>query len=170
MHKIERKGIFADTVDYPVTSAIRVLRSAGVSFSAHRFDYVEKGGTAHSSQVLGVDEHLVIKTLIFEDEHKQPLCVLMHGDKEVSTKALARIMGVKMIKPCQPEVAEKHSGYQVGGTSPFGLRKPLPIYMQATIASLPTLFINGGGRGFLVQLLPSDLIRVLNPQAVEIAQ
>ncbi len=152
-----------------MTPAIRVLRAEHVTFTPHVFAYVERGGTAHSSKTLGVDEHAIIKTLIFEDEHKEPLCVLMHGDREVSTKTLARLIGKKVIKPCAPEVAEKHSGYKVGGTSPFGLRKALPIYMQQSIGELPIMYINGGGRGFLVALAPSEAVRVLKPTLVDAA-
>lgn len=135
-----------------MTAAVRVFRQHGIAFEPHEFPYVEKGGTAHSSEMLGVSEHVVIKTLIMEDADKKPLCVLMHGDFEVSTKALARHLGTKTIAPCRPEVAEKHSGYQVGGTSPFGLKNPMPIYVEETILALPRIYINGGKRGFLVGL------------------
>lgn len=155
---------------HPITAAIRVLREHEVAFVPHEFAYVEKGGTAHSSKVLGVSEHAVVKTLIFEDEHKAPLCVLMHGDREVSTKTLARLIGKKLVKPCAPDVAEKHSGYKVGGTSPFGLRKAMPIYMQETITALERMYINGGGRGFLVAISPHDAVRVLQPTLVDVAQ
>lgn len=156
-------------VDHPVTQAVRVLREHQVAFTPHQFAYVEKGGTRHSSQVLGVDEHEVVKTLIFEDEHRKPLCVLMHGDREVSTKALARFIGCKLVRPCEPNTANRHSGYMVGGTSPFGLRSAMPIYCERSIAELPRLFINGGGRGFLVELAPSELLRVLAPTLVDAA-
>ncbi|MCC6808587.1 MAG: aminoacyl-tRNA deacylase [Deltaproteobacteria bacterium] len=156
--------------DHPITPAIRVLRAENVAFTPHTFDYVEKGGTAHSSKELGVDEHAIVKTLVFEDEHRAPIVVLMHGDREVSTKTLARIIGVKMLKPCAPDVAERHSGYKVGGTSPFGLKRTLPIYMQQTITTLERMYINGGGRGFLVSLAPSEAVRVLQPTLVEAAQ
>lgn len=155
---------------FPITMAVRVLRKATVSFVPHRYAWVEKGGTAASSKALGVDEHAVIKTLIFEDDARVPLCILMHGDREVSSKALARVRGVKSVGPCAPAVADKHSGYQVGGTSPFGLRRKMDIYMEASIALLPTMFINGGARGFLVELAPSDAVRVLLPMLVEVAQ
>ena len=153
----------------PVTPAIRVLRAAGVAYTPHVYDYEAKGGTAHSSASLGVDEHAVIKTLVMEDDTKRPLVVLMHGDRQVSTKSLARRLGVKSIQPCRPSVADRHSGYQVGGTSPFGLRRAMPIYMEASIASLPRIFVNGGRRGLLVELDPGELVRVLQPELVEVA-
>lgn len=154
---------------YPVTPAVHALRQAHVPFLPHLYTYVEKGGTANSSRALGVAEHEVVKTLVMEDDRKQPLIILMHGDREVSTKQLARAMGAKSVHPCDPAVAQKHSGYQVGGTSPFGTRKPLPIYMEKSILALPRLFVNGGSRGFLVELAPPDLARVLNPTLVEVA-
>ena len=155
--------------DYPVTMAIRVLRQNRVEFTPHLYDYEERGGTRVSSQQLGVDEHAVIKTLIFEDDAKKPLCILMHGDREVSAKNLARQLGRKSVGPCAPEVADRHSGYQVGGTSPFGLKRAMPVYFEKSIAALPLLYINGGARGFLVGLRPADLERVLEPIAVEVA-
>jgi len=151
----------------PVTPAIRMLREHKVEFSDHPYDYEERGGTAVSARELGVDEHVVIKTLIMEDEHKHPLVVLMHGDHEVSTKNLARHIGVKTIAPCTPEVANKHSGYMVGGTSPFGTRKRMPVYVQRTILELPKIYINGGHRGYLVGIAPQVLIDVLKPEAVD---
>jgi Cys-tRNA(Pro) deacylase len=153
----------------PVTAAIRALRAAGAPFEARPYRYEPKGGTRASSQALGVDEHSVIKTLIMQDEAASPLVILMHGDREVSTKALARHIGVKSIDPCAPAVAERHTGYQVGGTSPFGLRKPLPIYAEASIRDLPILYINGGKRGLLVELTPQALEAVLSPVWVEAA-
>lgn len=153
----------------PVTAAIRVLRAAGVAYTPHVYDYEEKGGTAHSAACLGVDEHEVIKTLVMEDDTKRPLIVLMHGDRQVSTKALARHLGVKSIQPCQPAVADRHSGYQVGGTSPFGTKRAMPVYMEASIASLPRIFVNGGRRGMLVELDPRELVRVLSPELVDVA-
>ncbi len=153
----------------PVTAAIRVLREHGVTYVARPYDYEPKGGTAHSAACLGVDEHAVIKTLIMEDEDRKPLVVLMHGDREVSTKALARIVGVKAIAPCKPDVADRHSGYQVGGTSPFGTRRAMPVYMQASILELPKIWINGGRRGMLVEIDPRDAQRVLQPQLVDIS-
>jgi Cys-tRNA(Pro) deacylase len=149
--------------------AIRALRAAGVDFEPHLYAWEAHGGTAASATALGVDEHAVIKTLIFEDDAKKPLCILMHGDREVSTKNLARAIGVKTVAPCAPDVADRHSGYQVGGTSPFGLRKPMPVYMQQTILELPRIYINGGARGFLVAISPSDAQRVLAPVLVEVA-
>ena len=147
----------------PVTNAIRVLREHGVAYTEHPYAYEERGGTAVSARELGVPEHACIKTLIMEDDRKRPLVVLMHGDREVSTKNLARLIGVKSVQPCTPDVADRHSGYQVGGTSPFGTRRAMPVYAQATIADLPTLYINGGRRGLLVGMAPADLIRVLQP-------
>lgn len=150
--------------------AIRALRGGNVPFTPHLYPWEPRGGTAASADALGVDEHRVIKTLIFEDEKKQPLCILMHGDREVSTKNLARAIGTKTVAPCTPEVADRHSGYQVGGTSPFGLRRQMPVYLQRTIAELPTIYINGGARGFLVQIDPKDLVRVLRPTLVDAEQ
>lgn len=155
--------------NHPTTLATRALDAARVPYTPHVFTYEEKGGTRHSSEVLGVDEHAVIKTLIMEDESRQPLCVLMHGDCSVSTKNLARQLGKKSIQPCKPEVAERHTGYQVGGTSPFGLRKALPLYAEASIFALERIYINGGKRGFLVALAPAELTRVLAPKLVEVA-
>lgn len=149
--------------------AVRALRAAGVEFTPHLYPWEPRGGTAASSRELGVDEHHVIKTLIFEDERREPLCILMHGDREVSAKNLARQLGKKEVAPCKPEVADRHSGYQVGGTSPFGLRKKMPIYLERTIAELSVIYINGGARGFLVELSPKELVRVLSPVAVDVA-
>jgi Cys-tRNA(Pro) deacylase len=153
----------------PVTQAIRVLREHEVRFTQHPYTYEERGGTAVSARELGVDEHTVIKTLILEDEAKRPLIMLMHGDREVSTKNLARALGVKSIAPCAPTVADRHSGYQVGGTSPFGTRRPMPVYMQRSIADLPYLYVNGGRRGYLVGMEPAELIRALKPTLVDAA-
>jgi Cys-tRNA(Pro) deacylase len=149
--------------------AVRALRAAGVAFVPHLYPWQPHGGTRASSIALGVAEHAVIKTLIFETEHAEPLCVLMHGDREVSVKQLARIIDTKSIAPCAPDVADRHSGYQVGGTSPFGLRRVMPIYMQSTILELPQIYINGGARGFLVQIDPRELDRVLAPVRVDVA-
>ena len=154
---------------YPVTLAVRALRAAGVSFDLHLYPWEPHGGTRASAAALGVDEHQVVKTLIFEDEARAPLCVLMHGDHEVSSKQLARHVGVKTVGPCAPEVADRHSGYQVGGTSPFGLRRPMPIYMQKTILELPVLYINGGARGFLVSMDPRAAARLLSAELVDVA-
>jgi Cys-tRNA(Pro) deacylase len=153
----------------PMTAAVRVLRQAGVAFSDHPYMYVEHGGTAEFAAQAGVEEHAVVKTLVMEDDAKRPVVVLMHGDRQVSTKEMARVLGVKSVHPCAPEVAERHSGYQVGGTSPFGLRKPLPVYVEATILDLPRIYINGGKRGFIVGIAPQDLIRVLKPTPVKVA-
>jgi Cys-tRNA(Pro) deacylase len=152
---------------FPVTPAIRALRAAGVAYGEHLYEYEEHGGTATSARELGVDEHSVIKTLVMEDEAKKPLIILMHGDRQVSTKNLARQLGVKAIQPCLPSVAEKHTGYQVGGTSPFGTRKELAVYVERSILALELIYINGGKRGFLVSLKPSDLERLLKPVPVE---
>ena len=149
--------------------AVRALRAANVPFEPHLYVWEPHGGTAASAAALGADEHHVIKTLIFEDDAKKPLCILMHGDREVSTKNLARAIGTKTCGPCTPEVADRHSGYQVGGTSPFGLRRAMPIYLQQTIADLPRIYINGGARGFLVELATADLVRVLSPTLVDAA-
>ena len=153
----------------PMTAAVRVLKQAGVPFTEHPYAYVERGGTAAFAAQAGVDEHAVVKTLVMEDEAKKPFVVLMHGDREVSTKELARVLGVKSVHPCAPETAERHSGYMVGGTSPFGLRKPLPIYVEATVLELARIYINGGKRGFIVGLAPQDLVRVLAPKPVRVA-
>jgi len=149
------------------TPAIHFLKQHGVPFREHEYRYEERGGTAVSSRELGVDEHIVIKTLVMEDERKQPLIVLMHGDREVSTKNLARQVGAKAVSPCAPEAAQKHTGYLVGGTSPFGTRKSLPVYLERSIADLDRIYINGGRRGFLVSLSPGDLVRVLSPTLVD---
>ncbi|HSC79663.1 MAG TPA: Cys-tRNA(Pro) deacylase [Chitinolyticbacter sp.] len=153
----------------PVTAAIRVLRQHQVPYTEHLYDYEEKGGTAVSSRELGVPEHAVIKTLVMEDENKQPLVVLMHGDCETSTKNLARLIGKKAIHPCAPDIANKHSGYMVGGTSPLGTKKAMPVYMERSIAALDRIYLNGGKRGFLVGLAPADLVAVLQPTLVEVA-
>jgi Cys-tRNA(Pro) deacylase len=149
--------------------AIRALRAGGVAFVPHLYAWEPHGGTHASSIALGVPEHAVIKTLIFETERSEPLCILMHGDHEVSVKQLARTIGTKAIRPCMPEVADRHSGFQVGGTSPFGLRRAMPIYMQRTILELPRMYINGGARGFLVELDPREAARVLAPTRVDVA-
>jgi Cys-tRNA(Pro) deacylase len=152
-----------------MTPAVRVLQQAGVEFTGHPYTYVEHGGTSTFSGESGVDEHVVIKTLVMEDDTRKPLVVLMHGDREVSTKELARVLGVKAVRPCTPETAERHSGYMVGGTSPFGLRKPMPIFIEESILALPRIYINGGKRGFLVGLDPKELVRVLKPIPVRVA-
>jgi Cys-tRNA(Pro) deacylase len=151
------------------TPATQFLRKHGVAFTEHVYDYVEHGGTAESARQLGVSEHEVIKTLVMQDERAQPLVVLMHGDKQVSTKNLARQIGAKSVEPCKPEVAQRHSGYQVGGTSPFGLRKPMPIYVEATALALPRICINGGRRGYLVGIAPAVLGELLGAKPVACA-
>ena len=156
-------------MDHPVTPAVRVLREKRVDFVPHLYDYVEKGGTGESSKQLGVDEHAVVKTLIFETNEKKPLVVLMHGDKVVSTKNLARRIGVKSIESATPERASKHTGYLVGGTSPFGTRTAMPVYVEASIFELEKIYINGGKRGFLVEIDPGELKRILKVEEVEVA-
>jgi Cys-tRNA(Pro) deacylase len=154
---------------HPVTMAVRALRAGGVQFEPHLYAWQPHGGTRASAEALGVDEHMVVKTLIFEDDGGAPLCILMHGDREVSSKQLARLIGAKSVAPCAPDVADRHSGYQVGGTSPFGLRRAMPIYMERTILDLPRIHINGGARGFLVEIDPKDAQRVLAPTLVDVA-
>ena len=153
----------------PSTPATRLLREEGVSYSEHLYRYEERGGTRVSARELGVDEHAVVKTLVMEDDGGAPLVVLMHGDREVSTKALARQIGRRSVQICRPEVANRHSGYQVGGTSPFATRKPMPVFMERSIAALPRMYVNGGSRGFLVGMAPVDLVRVLAPTLVDAA-
>ena len=154
-------------MDYPITPAIRVLRQHKVEFAPRVFEYVEKGGTRHSAVELGVDEHAVIKTLVFETNDKKPLIVLMHGDLLVSTKNLARLLGVKSVAPVTPDKANKLTGYLVGGTSPFGLKTPMPVYAEKTIFALDMIYINGGKRGFLVALKPEVLREVLAAKEIE---
>jgi Cys-tRNA(Pro) deacylase len=153
----------------PVTAAVRMLREHGVAITHHVYTYEEHGGTAVSARELGLPEHAIVKTLIMEDDAKHPLVVLMHGDREVSTKALARALGVKSVGICAPQVADRHSGYQVGGTSPFGTRRTMPIYVERGITALPYLYVNGGRRGYLVGMSPAELIRVLRPILVDVA-
>ena len=151
------------------TPAVHFLRKLGIPFTEHEYRYEERGGTRVSSRELGVDEHAVVKTLVMEDENARPLVVLMHGDREVSTKRLARQIGKKLVQPCAPAVAERHTGYQVGGTSPFATRKEMPIYFERSILELPRLYINGGRRGFLVSMTPSELVRALGPTPIDAA-
>ena len=151
------------------TPATQFLKKAGVAFTEHFYEYVDKGGTAVSSDALGVPEHSVVKTLVMEDEARAPIVVLMHGDRKVSTKNLARQTGRKRIEPCTPEAAQRHSGYQVGGTSPFGMRKKLPVCMERSILELERIWINGGRRGYLVCIAPAEIVRTLNPVLVEVA-
>jgi Cys-tRNA(Pro) deacylase len=151
------------------TPATQWLQQHGVAYTEHPYDYVDHGGTAESARQLGVDEHAVVKTLVMEDERAAPLIVLMHGDRQVSTKNLARALGAKSVQPCKPDVAQRHTGYLVGGTSPFGLRKAMPVYVQASVLALPRICINGGRRGYLVGLDPQCLVAALGAQAVECA-
>lgn len=153
----------------PVTTAIRALRAAGVSYTEHPYAYEEHGGTGVSARELGVDEHAVVKTLVMEDDRKKPLIVLMHGDRQVSTQKLARLIGARSVEPCSPETANRHSGYLVGGTSPFGTRRPMPVYMEESILALEKIYINGGKRGFLVGISPREAMRVLSPVLVNVA-
>lgn len=152
----------------PKTPAVRMLESLKIPFEGAPYRYEEKGGTRVSSRELGVDEHIVIKTLVMEDENKRPFIVLMHGDKEVSVKNMARTLGVKTVKPCTPEDVTKHTGYMVGGTSPFGTRKTLKIYIESTILQLPEIYINGGKRGFLVKISPNTVQKVLNAAGISV--
>jgi Cys-tRNA(Pro) deacylase len=153
----------------PSTPATRLLRERKVPFTEHLYRYEERGGTRVSSRELGVDEHAVVKTLVMEDEEGAPLVVLMHGDREVSTKALARQLGRREIRICRPEVANRHSGYQVGGTSPLGTRKAMPVFVERSILELPRVYVNGGSRGFLVGVDPGDLATLLSPTLVDVA-
>jgi Cys-tRNA(Pro) deacylase len=155
-------------MDYPVTPAVRYLREKKVEFIPHLYDYVEKGGTRESAKQLGVDEHAVVKTLVFETNDKKPLIVLMHGDRQVSAKNFARHIGVKSVEPATPERAAKWTGYLVGGTSPFGTRTAMPVYVEKTIFDLDRIYINGGKRGFLVEIDPGDLKRVLEIEELEV--
>jgi Cys-tRNA(Pro) deacylase len=151
------------------TPATQLLKAHGVAFTEHPYDYVEHGGTAESAKQLGLDEHAVVKTLVMQDQDAKPLIVLMHGDCTVSTKNLARQIGAKSVEPCKPEVAQRHSGYLVGGTSPFGVRKQMPVYIEQSILDLPRIAINGGRRGFLVQLQPRVCVELLGAQPVQCA-
>jgi Cys-tRNA(Pro) deacylase len=151
------------------TPAVHALRRHNVPFTEHPYRYEEHGGTRISSRELGVPEHIVVKTLVMQDADRMPLIVLMHGDREVSTKALARAIGAKAIEPCRPDVAEKHTGYLVGGTSPFGTRKSMPVYVERSVLALELVYVNGGRRGFLVALNPKAFVDVLNATPVEVA-
>lgn len=153
----------------PSTPATRLLREKGVPYTEHPYRYEERGGTAVSARELGVPEHAVVKTLVMEDDRGAPLVLLMHGDREVSTKALARQLGRRSIDMCRPEVANRHSGYQVGGTSPFGTRKAMPVFLERSILSLERIYVNGGSRGFLVGIAPQEIVRVLSPTLVDVA-
>jgi Cys-tRNA(Pro) deacylase len=151
------------------TPATQALRRAGIAFSEHVYDYIEHGGTAESARQLGLDEHAVVKTLVMQDEKGEPLIVLMHGDRQVSTKRLARAIGAKSVAPCTPEAAERASGYQLGGTSPFATRKALPVYLESTILALDRICINGGRRGYLIGIAPSVLLALLRARPVSCA-
>ena len=159
----------ARTEHAPETPATTFLRQHNVSFTEHLYNYVERGGTAESAKQLGVDEHAVVKTLVMQDQDAKPLLILMHGDRQVSLKNFARQIGAKKVEPCKPDVAQRHTGYQVGGTSPFGTRKSLPVYVERSILALSSIFINGGHRGFLVQISPRVLTELLHAQPVDSA-
>ncbi len=161
-----KKGKTAHVSETPAT---QLLRAHKMAFTEHPYEYVEHGGTAESARQLGLDEHAVIKTLVMQDQDAKPLIVLMHGDCKVSTKNLARQIGAKSVEPCKPEVAHRHSGYLVGGTSPFGTRREMPIYIEETILALPRIAINGGRRGFLVQLDPQVCVELLGARPVQCA-
>src|ERR687884_423142 len=156
-------------MDYPVTPAVRMLREHKVEFAPRLYDYEERGGTRHSAEALGVEEHAVVKTLVMETDARKPLLVLMHGDREVSTKQLARTLQVKTVQPVDPATAQKHTGYFVGGTSPFGTRARLPVYVERTIFDLPRIYINGGKRGFLIEIAPQVLRELLPVAEVSVA-
>jgi len=151
------------------TPATAFLKKLGITYTEHVYEYIEHGGTSVSSSALGVDEHHVVKTLIFENDKRAPLCVLMHGDRKVSTKELARQIGVKRVAPCTPDDAHRHSGYQVGGCSPFGLRKPMPVYVEKSILALEKIYINGGRRGYLLGMPPGDVVKAVHPVEVDVA-
>jgi Cys-tRNA(Pro) deacylase len=153
----------------PTTPALLALKAQDAYFTLHTYPYEERGGTKRAAGKLMVDEHRVIKTLVMEDEKGKPLIILMHGDKEVSTKSLARTIGRKSVSPRNPTIAEKHTGYKVGGTSPFGTKKAMPVYMEATIANVPEIFINAGSRGLLAQISSAELVRILKPVSVSVA-
>jgi Cys-tRNA(Pro) deacylase len=156
-------------MDIPATPALRVLRAAKVDFEPMLYAYEEHGGTRHASEALGVDEHLTVKTIVLETEQKQALIMLMHGDREISTKQLARTIGAKTVTPCSPDTATRHTGYLLGGTSPFGTRKALPVYAESTLFDLPAIYINGGRRGLLVKIAPAVLDSILHPTRVAVA-
>ena len=158
----------AKSVRVSATPATAFLKQHRVAYTEHVFEYVEHGGALAGATALRVDERAVVKTLIMEDESKRPLVVLMHGDRTVSTKNLARQIGVKRVEPCAPEVAERHSGYQVGGTSPFATRKAMPVFLERTVLDLPKIYVNGGRRGYLVGIDPREIVRVLAPKLVEV--
>jgi Cys-tRNA(Pro) deacylase len=151
------------------TPAVHFLRRHGVAFDEHLYRYEERGGTRVSARELGIDEHIVVKTLVMQDDEREPLIVLMHGDREVSTKQLARQLGKRSVEPCPTAVAERHTGYMVGGTSPFGTRKPLRVFIERTILELERVYVNGGRRGFLVSIAPSEIVRLLGATPVDVA-
>jgi len=153
----------------PVTAAVRVLRAAEVPYTEHLYDYVEKGGTRVSARELGIPEHSIVKTLVMEDQDREPLLVLMHGDMNVSTRNLARLSGARSVTPCDPETARKHTGYLIGGTSPFGTRRTLRVFLQCSVLDLPRVYINGGKRGFLVGLDPRHMSHLLRPVLADVA-
>ena len=154
----------------PATPATRLLAEYGVEYTEHFYDYVEHGGTAVSSSALGVAEHEVVKTLVMETDQGEPLVVLMHGDRKVATREFARIAGAKRVFPCKPEAAERHTGYRVGGTTPFATRRPMPVYLERSILELDRIYINGGRRGYLLGMRPAEIVRVLGPVLVDVAQ
>lgn len=154
---------------FPMTMAVRELTKHGVAFVPHLYSYEERGGSEAAARQLGLDEYLVIKTLVLETDEKKPLICCMHGDKEVSLKQLARVLNVKTVTPCSPNLAENLTGYQVGGTSPFGTKKALPVYVEKSVLELERIYINGGKRGFLVEIAPRELVRILNATAIEVA-
>ncbi|MBN1828995.1 MAG: Cys-tRNA(Pro) deacylase [Deltaproteobacteria bacterium] len=153
----------------PATPAIRVLRDKRVPFSPHPYDYEEHGGTAVAARALRIDEHAVVKTIVMEDEKKNPFIVLMHGDRQVSTRNVARLLGLRSVRTCDPKDASRHTGYLVGGTSPFGTKKNLPVYIEETILGLPSIYINGGKKGLLVEIKPQALTDILKPTVVNVA-
>jgi Cys-tRNA(Pro) deacylase len=164
---IERESMGKERI--PVTPAILFMKKNGIAYTLRPYRYEEHGGTRVSARELGVEEHQVIKTLVMEDDRGEPLIILMHGDRQVSTKSMARFLGVKAVNPCEPHVAEKHTGYRVGGTSPFGTKKLLRVFMEEGIANLPRILINAGSRGLLAEMSPAELIRVLTPVVVKVA-
>jgi Cys-tRNA(Pro) deacylase len=155
---------------FPATPAIRVLRDENVAFTLRPYKYEERGGTEAAARELGVDEHMTIKTLVMEDDQKRPFIILMHGDREVSTKELARILGVKYVHPCDPGTAQKQTGYMVGGTSPFGVKKKIPIYIEETLLGFKKILINAGRKGLLAEMATDDLLRILSPEPVKVAR
>jgi len=166
---IKTKGGEMAKEKFSTTQAIRALKESGVNFSLHFYKYEEKGGTTVAAKELNVDEHLVVKTLVMEVDNGDPLLILMHGNKKVSTKAMARALGVKTVKPCEPLIAHKHTGYFVGGISPFGTKKPLKVYVEASIMDLPKIYINAGKKGLLTEMSPGELKKILNPTPVSVA-